>query len=85
MAWEAVTNWVWASGDTNGGTVLADSLFIQSGSGESLPEPTAAEFGGGNDDVLWAALAWMKYYQFWTAGGGSGKNLDFLLVWHYLI
>ncbi|KAJ7453435.1 hypothetical protein FB451DRAFT_1408839 [Mycena latifolia] len=43
------------------------------------PNVTAAEYGGGNDDILWAALGWMKYYQFWAAGGGTGKNLAFLL------
>jgi hypothetical protein len=79
---------VWANRDNTqslAGTVLADSFFIQTGSGESPPDVTAAEYGGGNDDVLWAALGWMKYYQFWAAGGGSGKNLAFLLVRSQLI
>jgi hypothetical protein len=79
---------VWANRDNTqslAGTVLASSIFIQSGSGESLPDVTAAEYGGGNDDILWAALGWMKYYQFWAAGGGSGKNFEFLLVRSQLI
>ncbi|KAJ7660100.1 glycoside hydrolase superfamily [Mycena polygramma] len=82
VVWEALTNWVWANRDNKdslAGTVLGDSFYIQTGSGESPPDVTAAEYGGGNDDVLWAALGWMKYYQFWAAGGGSGKNLEFLL------
>ncbi|KAJ6563854.1 glycoside hydrolase [Mycena capillaripes] len=82
VVWEALTNWVWANRDNTeslAGTVLGDSFFIQTGSGESPPDVAAAEYGGGNDDILWAALGWMKYYQFWAAGGGTGKNLAFLL------
>ncbi|KAF7368568.1 Glucan 1,3-beta-glucosidase [Mycena venus] len=68
---EAVTNWAWASGQiANGGdegaNALASSVFISEELSGS-PSETGGDFGGGNDDVLWAALAWMKYYQYYEA------------------
>ncbi|KAJ7834579.1 hypothetical protein B0H14DRAFT_2590854 [Mycena olivaceomarginata] len=68
VVWEAVTNWTWPNSGTSGGentaTFLSDSFFIGNGVGSIGLSLTAAEFGGGNDDVLWAALSWMKWYQF---------------------
>ncbi|KAJ7505174.1 glycoside hydrolase superfamily [Mycena galericulata] len=76
VVWEAVTNWAWANSQTsNDSTDLANSLFIIEGTGSFGLPPNAGEFGGGNDDVLWAALSWMKYYQFNKSEGGTDSQL----------
>jgi hypothetical protein len=86
VVFEAVTNWAWASGQiANGGdegaNALATSVFISEEISGS-PAETGLDFGGGNDDVLWAALAWMRYYQYYEAT--VGKPLTSLLVSHIL-
>ncbi|KAF8634219.1 hypothetical protein AX17_004266 [Amanita inopinata Kibby_2008] len=61
---EAIINWIWATGDTQDLylTQLVDGHFL-SWSGQ-LPHPSPASFGGKHDDALWAALAWLKYYEY---------------------
>ncbi|KAF7337318.1 Glycoside hydrolase family 18 protein [Mycena sanguinolenta] len=85
VVFEAVTNWAWASGQAgdsetgNGAGALASSVFISEEISDSPPE-TAQDFGGadpGYDDILWAALSWMKYYQYYRAT--VGKELSTLL------
>ncbi|KAJ7496176.1 exo-beta-1,3-glucanase [Mycena galericulata] len=83
VVWEAVTNWAWATAGTSAGenaaTYLSDSFFIGNGVGTVGLSPTAAEFGGGNDDILWAALSWMKWYQFYKAQGGTASQSNLLV------
>ncbi|KAF7341759.1 Glycoside hydrolase family 18 protein [Mycena sanguinolenta] len=83
VVFEAVINWAWASGQAgnsesgNGAGALANSVFISEEISDS-PAETAQDFGGGNDDVLWAALSWMKYYQYYQAT--VGKELTSILA-----
>ncbi|KAJ6448584.1 hypothetical protein C8R45DRAFT_1224651 [Mycena sanguinolenta] len=83
VVFEAVTNWAWASGQIangqsgNGAGALANSVFISEEISDS-PAETGGDFGGGNDDVLWAALAWIKYYQYYQAT--VGKELTSILA-----
>ncbi|KAF8149652.1 hypothetical protein K438DRAFT_1988794 [Mycena galopus ATCC 62051] len=46
---------------------------------QKIPRTPTGVGSRGNDNVLWAAFGWMKYYQFWAAGEGSGTNVAFLL------
>ena len=50
---------------------VANSGFISGGE-------SGAAFGGGHDDILWAALAWMKYYEYTLSTTGT-KRTDLLV------
>ncbi|KAJ7823208.1 hypothetical protein B0H14DRAFT_2598020 [Mycena olivaceomarginata] len=70
------------SSGENAATFLSDSFFIGNGVGSIFRSPTAAEFGGGNDDVLWAAVV-DEMVPIYKAVGGTAPQ-SFLLVWHQL-
>ncbi|KAJ7132986.1 glycoside hydrolase superfamily [Mycena filopes] len=78
VAWEAMTNWVWSIAHTDdgniGATYLSDSFFIGNGVGTVGLDPTRDEYGGGNDDILWAALGWLRWYKYYKAVGGTSSQ-----------
>ncbi|KAJ7017019.1 pectate lyase superfamily protein-domain-containing protein [Mycena alexandri] len=78
VLWEAIISWLLANNikpdaDSDATFILGESEFITVDPGTGSPT-----FGGGNDDILWAALAWMRYYEYVLNTSGSKPASDIL-------